>query len=85
MFFNDDTDAPRIRMNPRQKLFIICIDIAIITELCIAMSVATSHMDTFTPSFMKMFFVMFIPTLILGFIGHRRFRDREPIAQIAHL
>lgn len=82
MFFNDDTDAPRISMNARQKLFIICVDIAIITELCISMSVATAHMDTFTPSFMKTFFAMFLPTLLFGFFGHRRFRDRAPVVQV---
>jgi len=77
MLFHDDDDAPRMSLNGRQKLFIVAIDLAILAELCMAMSFATQHMDTFTPSFMKVFFSMFIPTLIAGFVGHRRLRDRE--------
>ncbi|MBA4356135.1 MAG: hypothetical protein Q7U56_04390 [Humidesulfovibrio sp.] len=73
--FRDDSEAPRINMNGRQKLFVLAIDFAIIAELCIAMSVASSNMDTFTPTFMKIFFAMFVPTLLAGFIGHRRLRD----------
>ena len=39
MIFNDD-DAPRVRMNGRQKLFILGIDVAILAELCVAMAAA---------------------------------------------
>ena len=77
MFFNDDNDAPRIRMNGRQKLFICAIDLCIIAELCIAMSSATSvGPDAFTSTFMKTFFAMFLPTLLAGFAGFRKLRDR---------
>jgi hypothetical protein len=79
MLFHDDDDAPKIRMNARQKLFIVGIDVAILIELCVAMSVATSNMDTFTPTFMKTFFTMFLPTLLLGFLGHRKLRS--PMAE----
>ena len=75
MFFNDESDAPKIRMNGRQKLFICMIDLGIIIELCIAMATATSvSPDAFTPTFMKTFFAMFLPTLLAGFVGHRRLR-----------
>jgi len=77
MIFNDDSDAPRIRMNGRQKLFILGIDVAILIELCIAMAAASSAPDTFTPTFMKTFFIPFLPTLGLGIAGFRRLRDRE--------
>jgi hypothetical protein len=72
--FRDDSEAPRISMNGRQKLFILAIDFAILAELCIAVASASANMDTFTPTFMKVFFSMFLPTLIAGFIGHRRLR-----------
>jgi len=82
MLFNDeDTQDTKPRLNARQKLFILCIDVAIIVELCISMSVATSHMDTFTPSFMKTFFAMFLPTLVAGFAGHRMLRRANPSAE----
>jgi len=73
--FRDDSEAPKFRMNGRQKLFILAIDLAIIAELCIAMYVATAQPDTFTPTFMKTFFTMFLPTLAAGIIGHRKLRD----------
>lgn len=79
--FRDDSEAPRVNMNGRQKLFVLAIDFAIIAELCIAISVAASNMDSFTPTFMKTFFTMFLPTLLAGFIGHRRLRDRTESAE----
>ncbi len=73
--FRDDSESPRINMNGRQKLFILGIDLAILIELCVAMSYANATPDAFTPTFMKVFFAMFLPTLLTGFIGHRRLRD----------
>ena len=80
MFFNDESDAPTIRMNGRQKLFICMIDLGIITELCIAMSAAQSAPDAFTPTFMRTFFSLFIPTLIIGLVGFRKLRARTESA-----
>ena len=79
--FRDDNEAPRVNMNGRQKLFILAIDFAIIAELCIAMSAATANMDAFTPTFMRIFFIMFLPTLVAGFIGHRRLRNATESAK----
>lgn len=77
MIFNDDSDAPKIRMNGRQKLFICLIDLGILAELCIAMAAATSvPQEVFTSTFMKTFFTMFLPTLALAFAGFRKLRDR---------
>jgi len=81
MLFNDDSDTPKIRMNGRQKLFICMIDLGIIAELCIAMSAATSVApEVFTATFMKTFFAMFLPTLLIGFAGFRKLRDRTESA-----
>ena len=76
MFFNDESDAPTIRMNSRQKLFICMIDLGILAELCIAMSAAQAAPDAFTPTFMKTFFSLFVPTLIIGLVGFRKLRER---------
>jgi len=77
MIFNDENEAPRTSMNGRQKLFICLIDLGILAEICIAMANATSAgPDNFTPSFMKTFFAMFLPTLAIGFAGFRKLRDR---------
>jgi len=79
--FRDDNEAPRISMNGRQKLFVLAIDFAIIAELCIAMSAAAANVDAFTPTFMRVFFVMFVPTLVIGFVGHRRLRNSTESAK----
>lgn len=75
MFFRDDSETPKFSLNGRQKLFILGIDLAIVIELCIAMAQASATPDSFTPSFMKVFFAMFLPTLLAGFYGHRKLRD----------
>ncbi len=78
MFFNTENDAPaRFHMNGRQKLLVIATDACIVIELCVAMAhAATVPTDVFTPTFMKTFFTLFLPTLLLGFLGVRRLRDR---------
>ncbi len=77
MIFQDDNDAPRVRMNGRQKLFICLIDLGILAELCIAMAMASSvQPEVFTATFMKTFFAMFLPTLAIGIAGFRKLRDR---------
>ncbi len=82
MFFNDESDTPRISMNGRQKLFILGIDAAILIELCIAMAAAAAAApELFTATFMKLFFAMFLPTLVTGFVGFRWLRDRTQSAQ----
>lgn len=77
MILNHEEDAPAIRMNGRQKLFICAIDLLILIELCVGMSQASSVApELFTATFMKTFFVLFLPTLAAGFIGFRKLRDR---------
>lgn len=77
MIFQDDNDAPRIRMNGRQKLFVCVIDLGILAELCIGMAAASAAPpEAFTATFMKTFFAMFLPTLVIGIAGFRKLRDR---------
>lgn len=76
MILNDD-DAPKIRMNGRQKLFIAGIDLCILAELCVAMANASQATpEAFTGTFMRIFFAAFLPTLAIGIYGFRRLRDR---------
>ena len=81
MIFRDDSENPRISMNGRQKLFILALDFAIIVELCVAMASATASPESFTPAFMKTFFTLFLPTILAGFYGFRRLRDRTESAR----
>ena len=76
MILNNDSDAPKVNLNGRQKLFVLGIDAAILAEVCVAMAAASNAPDTFTPTFMKTFFSLFLPTLAIGVIGYRKLRDR---------
>lgn len=76
MILNDD-DAPKISMNGRQKLFIAAIDLCILAELCVAMAAASqAPAEAFTSTFMKSFFLPFLPTLVAGVIGFRKLKTR---------
>lgn len=76
MDFPDEKNASRSSMNGRQKLFICLIDLGILAELCIAMAAAASApAEAFTSTFMKTFFAMFLPTLVIGIAGFRKLRD----------
>ncbi|HVO83768.1 MAG TPA: hypothetical protein VMU60_05020 [Syntrophobacteria bacterium] len=63
------------RMNATQWLVVIVIDVLVLAELAVAMYVAAGHPDTFTLTFMKTFFGMLIPTLVLGFLAKRMMRS----------
>jgi len=62
------------KMNATQWLVVIVIDVLVLAELAGAMYVAAGHPDDFTLTFMKTFFAMLIPTLILGFLAKRMMR-----------
>jgi len=62
------------KMNATQWLVVIVIDVLVLAELAGAMYVAAGHPDDFTLTFMKTFFGMLIPTLILGFLAKRMTR-----------
>jgi hypothetical protein len=63
------------RMNATQWLVVIVIDVLVLAELAGAMYVAAGNPDDFTWTFMKTFFAMLIPTLILGFLAKRMMRS----------
>jgi hypothetical protein len=63
---------PQGGMNTRQKLAVIVLDILMLVELAVAIALAAKNPDTFTPTFMKSFFLMLVPTLILGYLAIRR-------------
>lgn len=64
-------------MNFSQKIVIALVDIALIVELCVSMYFANQNPDRFTPLFMKYFFCMLIPTLILAKVGVNRLRFKK--------
>lgn len=64
-------------MNFWQKLAVAVLDVAIVTEVCIGIYLGSRDPENLTPVFLKSFFVMAIPTLMVGTIVIRRLRALE--------
>ena len=64
-------------MNIRQKIGVALLDGLILIELGISMYRANKTPDLFTPTFMKTFFVLVLPTLLLAWIIIKRLRTEE--------
>lgn len=64
-------------MNLQQKIAIVIVDIIIVVELCISMFLAAKNADTLTPVFMKSFFAMLAPTLILAGVAVKKLRTEH--------
>lgn len=58
--------------------FIVTIDVLVLGYLCLAMYQAHHHPETFTPTFMKTFFGLLLPTLAAALILRRRLRRERP-------
>jgi hypothetical protein len=56
-------------------VLVIAMNVAVLAELCIAMYLASSGTEDFTATFIKAFFGMLIPTLVIGILGKRRLRS----------
>jgi len=67
--------------NPRQWLFVIGMNVLVLAELCVAMYLAAADPDDFTTTFIKSFFAMLIPTLVIGVLAKRRLRPAEATAR----
>jgi uncharacterized ion transporter superfamily protein YfcC len=64
-------------MNGKQWMVVIILDVLVLAELVIGVYVAGLHPDDFTLAFIKSFFGMLIPTLIIG-ICVKRFLRQAP-------
>ncbi|SPD76419.1 conserved hypothetical protein [uncultured Desulfobacterium sp.] len=65
-------------MSWNQKLVVIITDILLILELCISMYLASrTTPELLTPVFMKSFFLMCIPTLVIAWVSVRRLRRQN--------
>ncbi len=59
-------------MNFHQKIAVGITDIAIIAELCVSLYLSNLDPENFSSVFVKYFFIMLIPTLILAKIFIKR-------------
>lgn len=72
----DRSATPAPKLNTRQRLAVICLDVAMLAEVTLSVYMASKNPDQFTPVFMKAFFSMLIPTVAAGIFAIRRLRDR---------
>jgi hypothetical protein len=70
----DPVNEVDVAKNPWQWILVIVMNLAVLKELCIAMYLATNDPEDFTAAFMKAFFGMLVPTLVIGFFAKRRLR-----------
>ena len=57
---------------------ITIINLLVLAELFFAVYKASQNPDAFTPVFYKVFFALFVPTLILGIVSKRFIRPKGP-------
>jgi hypothetical protein len=69
--------VPKRGMNQRQKLAVLALDLLMLIELAVAIAWASKYPDSFTPVFMKSFFLMLVPTLVAGFYVIRKLKHVE--------
>ncbi len=65
-------------MNLYQKLTVIITDVLLIAQLCISMYFCSQQTpENLTPTFIKSFTLMCVPTLIIAKITIKRLRSKE--------
>jgi hypothetical protein len=65
-------------MNIQQKAAVAVLDVLIIIELCISIYYSNQDPENMTMLFLKSFFLMLIPTLIVARVAIKRLRSKEP-------
>jgi hypothetical protein len=75
---DDEMDAPVIEgLNFKQKIVVITLDLLLLVELCIAMYFANLAPEAFTPTFVKTFFSLLLPTVLSALFLLRRFKTKD--------
>ena len=69
-------------MNKRQRIAQVVLNIIIIAELCMSIFLASKEPELFTIVFFKYFFMMLIPTVILGVLTIKMLRTKEQQLEI---
>jgi|GEM_PF-3566274 len=70
-------DEVQLVSSPYQKMLAIAANLAILTELTIAMFFAAQAGDDFQPAFLKLFFTMLIPTLFIWIVAKKLLTRHE--------
>jgi hypothetical protein len=70
----ENQEETQMPTHPRHWLLVIVVDVLVLVEVGLAMYLASLRPDDFELVFMKRFFGMLVPTLILAFLAKRRMR-----------
>jgi len=76
MLFFDDTPM-EFNLGLRRWIVVIIADVAILTQMCLAMYWASQQPDALTSVFLKSFLSMSLPTLVLTLIAMRVLRPAQ--------
>lgn len=66
-------------LNKRQKIALVVLNVVLIAELGYALYLGHKDPENLTPIFLKYFFLLVIPTFIIGRIVIKRLRTKEPL------
>ena len=72
----DPINEVNLASNPRHWILVIALNALVLSELCLSMYLAVSSTEDFTATFIKVFFGMLIPTLVIGALAKRRLRPQ---------
>jgi hypothetical protein len=78
--FNSDAemDAPLLdELNYKQKIVVITLDVLLLVELSVAMYFANLAPEAFTPTFVKTFFSLLLPTVLSALFLLRRYKTKD--------
>lgn len=67
---------PKASLSTPQRIAVIVLDIFMLAEVAVAVYLANLNPDNYTPTFMKAFFGMLIPTLVVGLTTIRLLRAK---------
>jgi hypothetical protein len=73
----DPINEINLAESPRHWILVIAMNVLVLTELCLSMYLAVSGTEDFTATFIKVFFGMLIPTLVIGALAKRRLRTQS--------
>jgi hypothetical protein len=72
----DPINEINMERSPRHWILVIAMNVLVLAELCLSMYLAVSSTEDFTATFIKAFFGMLIPTLVIGALAKRRLRTQ---------
>lgn len=78
----ENQEETQMPTHPRHWLLVIVVDVLVLAEVGFSVYLASLRPDDFELVFMKNFFTMLLPTLILAFFAKRRIRPApaQPVA-----